>query len=189
MKRITTIILIVCAFFIAACSGSASQSVLSFLFDGVPDSTSREMAAQRTEVDSTSSKKQKNKLVQSESQFVSHGPYKAKLCYSCHSKEEGFGLIKKTPELCYDCHTQFEKKQNFVHGAVAAGYCNKCHHPHRSKNKFILTKTGNDLCFQCHDINDIDRIKKHTDAVDIDCIVCHNPHGGEIRYFLKTDNY
>lgn len=189
MKRITIIFITGCAFFIAACSSSTSHSVLSFFFDGVSDSTSQNLAAKRVETDSTRTEKQKTKLVQSESQFISHGPYKAKLCYSCHSKEVGFRLIKKTPELCYDCHTQFEEKQKFVHGAVAAGYCNKCHHPHRSKNKFILTKTGKDLCFQCHDINDIDRIKKHLDAVDLECVVCHDPHGGEIRYFLKTDSY
>jgi predicted CXXCH cytochrome family protein len=188
LKRISTILLIGCVFFIGACSSSTSHGVLSFFFDGVPDSTGQKIAAMKAETDSTSSKKQKTNLVQSESQFVSHGPYKAKLCYSCHSKEGGFALIKSTPELCYDCHTQFEEKQNFVHGAVAAGYCNKCHHPHRSKNKFILTKTGKDLCFQCHDINDIDRIRKHIDATDLDCLVCHDPHSGENKYFLKTDS-
>jgi len=169
-----------------ACTPQKSYTVLSFLFDGVPDPNYIEANISNDSVnitDSTNVLAISNRV--SQAKFVFHSPYQEKKCADCHDKKNMGGTSKPQPELCYQCHDDFTESFALVHGPVGGGYCTSCHNPHKAKSKKLLQRPSQQLCFHCHDSIMVFNNKLHEEIEETNCTKCHNPHGGENRYMMQ----
>lgn len=168
------------------CSSQRRYKVMSFLFDGVPDPSKKEVVIKSDSISTNDTLK--NKLVASKelkSKFNFHPPYKERNCEACHDKNATGKLTKSLLEVCFVCHEDFTKKYKSIHGPVASGYCATCHNPHMSVEAKLLTRTGQQLCLYCHSSEQVFKNEVHKDIKDSNCTECHNPHGGDDRLMLK----
>jgi predicted CXXCH cytochrome family protein len=165
------------------CTTTKKQKVLSFFFDGVPDSTAlANYHATIIRKQSVSEKPDSASEKLAAGKYFLHKPYLDHQCGKCHDTSSMGHFIKPKTELCLDCHEKYEKKFAFVHGPVASGYCAECHDPHMSVNKNLLTRVNENICFSCHNKQDIMLNKKHQGMNTNDCLSCHNAHGGKNHY-------
>jgi predicted CXXCH cytochrome family protein len=163
-----------------------SRKTLSVFFDGVPE----EPHPMIVETADSAGKKDSVKVVAIAStvvkpEFYYHQPFQERLCTNCHTETGSRKLSESLPGLCYECHDVVTKTYKYVHGPVAAGYCNKCHSPHQSSLKKLLLRPGQQLCLACHKEKQIFRAEYHKSIGDTVCTTCHNPHGGNKKFFLK----
>ncbi len=185
MKQYIVLFLFIIAALLTACSSSSSHGILTFFFDGVPDSTNQEFATTDIAGDTLTANGQSKVIKKREPQFILHGPYQAKLCGECHNTDQGFKVTKKEPELCYDCHEIFEETSENLHGPVSGGFCMECHDPHKSKNKGLLVAKERDLCFNCHEETELKANDNHPTIEEEACSTCHDPHGNNEEYLLR----
>lgn len=184
---ISFVLLVLSICFFSSCSYQSSRSVLSFFFDGVPDTTSQQKNhITITEVDSViqeekviPAKEQEPKIVE-----YSHVPFKEGECNDCHNLSDGSDLLKPQPDLCYECHEDFSKKR-YVHGPVAVGYCLTCHNAHKSTNQFLIIRKGQSLCTFCHTEKIEIAGDNHPIIGEEICWTCHSPHSSENQYLIN----
>jgi predicted CXXCH cytochrome family protein len=167
-------------FIILSCSTQKRHLVLTFIFDGVPDSTNTIVAIKDSIKADTSSANRTT-----EDTYNYHPPYRKGVCTDCHDKNAKDKTVVPQPELCNRCHEDFKTKFKYVHGPVRAGFCTSCHSPHMSKTKKLLIREGQVLCTYCHDIDQVKKNDVHSDIEQTNCTECHNPHGGEDHFILK----
>jgi predicted CXXCH cytochrome family protein len=172
-------------FLLSQCSPSG-KSLLTFFFDGVPESDSTRVELQRSHAFPADSANLVADDPEEEAQtlFI-HYPYEEKECGACHDPEALGSMIEPQPGLCYTCHEDLNDKFQYLHGPVAGGYCTSCHDPHMSEQAKLLRLTGEELCFYCHQAESVFRNEIHEGLEGMTCTDCHNPHGGEDRYILQ----
>ena len=166
---------------IVRCTPEKQFKVLSFFFDGVPDSTKKTEVASVVKNDSLGVPIVTN--IKPESYL--HKPYAENKCISCHENEFSNRLIKPLPELCYTCHEDFGNKFQTLHGPVASGNCIACHNQHEAKYEKLLEREGQQLCLYCHEAKQVLKNKVHDKIGTRNCTECHNPHGGDNRGILN----
>lgn len=167
------------------CSPYAGKSLLTFFFDGVPDSDSTEVKDLVLEDASMDSANQFSESAMSEDPLVFvHYPYGERECASCHDSNSLGTMVEPQPGLCYICHEDLSTRYTTLHGPVAGGYCTSCHDPHRSESEKLLRFTGDQLCFHCHEAESVSKNEIHQDLEGMGCTDCHNPHGGEDKYIF-----
>lgn len=166
------------------CSPRAGKSLLTFFFDGVPETDTTLLAELAlTHADSTGPEAELDRP-EIHSVWV-HYPYAEKECAACHDEQSLGRMTEPEPGLCYICHEDLSGNYVYLHGPVAGGYCSSCHNPHRSENESLLRFSGNQLCFYCHTEEDVYRNEMHLDLGEMVCNDCHNPHGGEDKYIFQ----
>ena len=176
--------LILIAIFIG-CSPASNYKLLSTFFDGVPNPKDDTKSADSIAVHSISIKKLEPSVAQTKTGIFLHPVYQKKQCDRCHDINHAYRLLERQPDLCYRCHENYNKRYEFIHGPVAAGYCISCHHPHKSEyRKLLLLKTDR-ICTHCHESGDVILNPAHKSINDINCIDCHNSHGGKNFNMLK----
>jgi len=166
---------------------SCSNKQLAIFFDGVPP----EQTEIPTPADSVVKSQQvlaEKEQTQVETQKVLsvHPAYQKKKCDKCHLTQHGNRLIDREPALCNQCHKDYTKATPFVHGPVAAGFCNSCHVPHKSVNKSLLILPIREICQHCHAAGDVNKNKAHEKTSDVPCLECHYAHGGQTILMLKN---
>ncbi len=176
---------LLCIVFVAMtlvrCTPEKQFKVLSFFFDGVPDSTKKTEAASAVKNDSLGVPIVKN--IKPESYL--HKPYGENKCNSCHQGDFSNRLLKPVPELCYTCHEDFNNKFQILHGPVASGNCLACHNQHEAKYEKLLEREGQQICLYCHESKQVLKNKVHKTVGTQNCTNCHNPHGGDNRGILN----
>jgi predicted CXXCH cytochrome family protein len=156
---------------------------LTFFFDGVPDTTKKELPVISDSLKTANvATMQDASVIEAKSEYVFHPPYSEGQCENCHNNGS---LTMPQPQLCYQCHEDFSKKFAYLHGPVAGGYCTSCHHPHMAKEKKLLTRTGQDLCLYCHESKDVLKNENHSGIGETKCTECHNPHGGTDKFIFN----
>ena len=172
-------------FLLTQCSPSG-KSLLTFFFDGVPesDSTRLEQHVSRDVPADSANTGAEDSLEVAQTLFI-HYPYEEKECGSCHDPEALGSMMEPQPGLCYSCHEDLNDHFQYLHGPVAGGYCTSCHDPHMSEKAKLLRFTGEELCFYCHQAESVFRNEIHEGLEGMTCMDCHNPHGGEDRYILQ----
>ncbi len=195
--------------------GGGGRSVLTFLFDGVPNRDS--LAADSMVEDSfgnlramrESERKARIDSIKAANQMQMHSPYADKDCSACHTMPDrrasggnlsfnfsstGETSFMKMPveELCISCHedksAEYAEEQGMmIHSPVEDGECTTCHHPHRSRYPhLLLTATARELCLDCHDESIPEGEEDHPELEDSDdCTDCHNPHMSEDEFLLN----
>lgn len=115
---------------------------------------------------------------------VSHPPFAAKDCKTCHDGESSAGL-------CLDCHQQALDSFNQVHSHIGVGgpenACTVCHNPHVGDRPGLLPTNEGSVCRDCHADTFARREKmlhKHQDWKF--CSDCHLGHGGDHPAMLKN---
>ncbi len=170
----------------AACSQGTRYRVLSFFFDGVPETGVR-LARQDPSTSTTGAGDVSESQVPPVRRMIAHQPYKEGKCDACHDRASG-GLYKTEQQgLCLDCHAAIVKGSLFRHGPVAAGACTACHHHHASPEPKLLLESAATICFRCHMRNDLTETAGHDSTDTPSCLACHDPHGGTDRFFLTND--
>jgi len=174
--------LFLCSFIILSCSTHYRYKVLTFLFDGVPDTSGTTSAIYKDyqyQPDTAELTKPTG------TELFVHSPYKENACTDCHDKNAPGKTVLPQPDLCVQCHEDFNSKFSFVHGPVRGGFCTSCHNPHVSKSQKLLTRIGQDLCTYCHELSQVVKNEMHSDIGQTNCTECHDPHGGEDHYILR----
>ena len=164
---------------------SPNKKILTFFFDGVPDSSKVENQSNLLVNNADSNDLKNNLIASTKEQVFTHSPYKAKDCENCHIKSSMGKYVEEQPTLCYQCHEDFSTKFAYLHGPVSGGACTACHSPHVSKFEKLLLRKGQDLCTKCHSLEMVLKNENHSDIGDTNCTDCHNPHGGSDRYILN----
>jgi len=159
--------------------------LLTFFFDGVPDTDSTTMLVTEEESSAVDSTGLEGEVLPSKPALWVHYPYAERECASCHDELSLGSMTEPEPGLCYMCHEDLSTTYNYLHGPVAGGYCTSCHNPHSSENVKLLRITGDDLCFHCHREESVRRNEMHLDLDGMVCTDCHNPHGGEDKYIFQ----
>lgn len=171
-----------------------NHSLLSSLFDGVPDLPSVN-ALCRDHMDelckqcdngkpirmaANSSNKGKSRRGGSK-----HKPYAEDHCGDCHEVESNNRLLKPKEQLCFMCHRDLLDHRH-LHGPAAVGACTVCHLPHESSNPALLRKSLGQICISCHIEERLAQVM-HERVIEHDmfCFDCHDPHGSNLRFFLK----
>jgi predicted CXXCH cytochrome family protein len=162
---------------IGGCAGDSSYKVLSFFFDGVPDTREIKAAGAGHETGNKIASSNRPKSLASV-----HGPYAAKLCNGCHSRS-GNALLIPVHDLCYNCH-EFKMDKKYIHGPLASGGCTVCHDPHSSGNRFLLVSASENVCLHCHDKKSVEANAAHKD-IQPDCTSCHDAHMSDMKFLLK----
>jgi len=180
------LIVLIALIYLSGCSTSKHHEVLSFFFDGVPD-TEKVIG---TGINDSTTNADTALLAQGtvrkeQPQMVMHSPYQDKQCNTCHDQGTMGKLLKSQPALCYQCHEDFSKKYKVLHGPVGGGQCTMCHSPHMSANADLLKRTSQDICLYCHSAEDVLKTKTHQNIKETNCTECHNPHGGDDQYVLR----
>lgn len=175
-------ILIISSFAILGCSTQNKYKVLTFLFDGVPDTTKTISSMNK---DLLNKQDTSGVVASNINEIYTHPPYQENECEICHDKNSRGNTVLKQPELCSQCHEDFKSKFKYVHGPVEGGFCTSCHNPHMSKSKHLLLRDGQNLCTFCHEINQVKKNEMHGDIGDASCLECHHPHGGEDNFILR----
>ena len=166
------------------CSPGINRSLLTFFFDGVPQSdTTDAIPLQSGQPEDTTLLAEESTSRATMFQTV-HYPYGERECAMCHDENARGNMVVPEPDLCYICHEDFSDTYNYVHGPAAGGYCTACHDPHMSKEQHLLKRTGQPLCLFCHDETAVFKNEIHEGLGDISCMECHNPHGGEDRFIF-----
>ena len=163
------------------CTPEKQYRVLSFFFDGVPDSTKKNDVASIVKNDSLGAPVATT--IKPESYL--HKPYGENKCNSCHQGDFSNRLLKPVPELCYTCHEDFNNKFQKLHGPVASGNCLGCHNQHEAKYEKLLEREGQQICLYCHEAKQVLKNKVHKTVGTQNCTNCHNPHGGDNRGILN----
>lgn len=171
--------------FFTTCTTEKWHRTLTFFFDGVPDTTSKQLVKANDSVKHADTSNVSHANVNNAPSQIIHPPYKERNCDACHQKDQKGKFVAEQPDLCYNCHDNFKTKYKSLHAPVEAGSCTECHSPHYSKNKKLLIRQGQDLCLYCHDKQDVFKIETHKDIGETSCTECHNPHGGEDNYLLR----
>ncbi|WP_289053996.1 cytochrome c3 family protein [Carboxylicivirga marina] len=171
-------------FGVIGCSPENKYKVLSTFFDGVPVPTTGVIKRVDTVHGPSYNELFLNQKRLENMELKRHAPYDAKECNMCHIPNSMGKLIMEQPNLCYQCHENYNDRYKYIHGPVAAGYCNSCHDPHQSRLNNLNTRDGQDLCMYCHIEKDVFGNENHSDIVDFHCTECHNPHGGEERFMF-----
>jgi predicted CXXCH cytochrome family protein len=171
---------------LSGCAPEKRFHILSFLFDGVPNSETNTKAAVITSATVDTTMVVANKEVKPE--YYIHKPYEEEKCSSCHESGFSNALILPMPKLCYTCHDDFNRTLSSLHGPVASGHCTACHDQHMAKNEKLLTRTGQAVCYYCHSQGQILKNKLHDDIGEKSCTECHNPHGGQNKGNLKSNS-
>lgn len=177
------ILLISILLFVFACT--PNKKILSFFFDGVPDSTKVENKSSLLVNNIDSNDLKNNLMARTKEQVFAHSPYKEKECENCHDKSTMGKYVEEQPTLCYQCHEDFSTKFAHLHGPVSGGFCTACHSPHVAKFEKMLLRTGQDLCTKCHSLEMVLKNENHADIGDMNCTECHNPHGGSDRFIFN----
>ena len=131
---------ILCLGSIVCCTPKTSQTVLRFLFDGVPDYQEKDLIVNVDSILQVDSTVNIEISLIAENPYVFHKPYEIKECGICHDKTSMGKLTMSQPELCYMCHDDFSYEYSNVHGPAAGGYCTACHSPHRAKSEQLLLR-------------------------------------------------
>ncbi len=164
------------------CTPEKKYSILSFLFDGVPNPAESTVSTPTTGNDSTSP----ILAIFTKPESYLHKPFAEEKCKSCHDDGFSNSLIKPMPELCYSCHQDFGAKFQNLHGPVASGNCIACHDQHEAKFEKLLKREGQDMCLYCHETKQVFKNKVHEKVGSANCTTCHNPHGGDGRGMLTA---
>ena len=168
------------------CSRHTGRSLLTFLFDGVPEEDSTSLTFQENLSVPDDSILQAHGLTDTSSQgMLVHYPYGERECAACHDPNSLGNMLEPQPDLCYLCHEDFSMSYNYLHGPVAGGYCTSCHNPHLSEKEHLLRLTGDKLCYHCHRKERVLKNDMHSDLGGMECGDCHNPHGGEDNYIFQ----
>lgn len=162
----------------------SGKSLLTFLFDGVPEPDSTLAESQSINPKDSIDSGIENSAHAVSMQFV-HYPYQEKECAACHDPLSLGTMVEPQPGLCYVCHEDFSTRFITLHGPVAGGYCTACHDPHMSEKEKLLRFTGEQLCFHCHQAESVYKNEMHEGLEGMTCTDCHNPHGGEDRYIFQ----
>jgi predicted CXXCH cytochrome family protein len=129
-----------------------------------------------------------------ESADTVHDP--AEDCLDCHAPHGARveALLREvsgedlTP-LCFECHDEDEiLVEEYRHGPVEHGACNRCHDPHGSPNAALLLAEVPELCLDCHEerAEEIENAEYvHEPAAD-GCVDCHHPHSGPAPRMLPA---
>lgn len=143
---------------------------------------------------------------------VSHGPFEARLCSSCHAAPLD-GMVQltatTTDALCYGCHSEFKAsvsgaKSRHMLFSLSSDSCIECHDPHAANQAFVLKKPARDLCIGCHTAN----AEKDTPSAQpkqpgmksylnlssryvhepagVSCLFCHDAHASDFPYELHA---
>lgn len=166
------------------CSPKAGKSLLTFFFDGVPETDTIVSAPKPGELNPDSIQQEGTIIAQKVSTLNIHYPYAERECAACHDEQSLGNLTETQPGLCYMCHEDFSTNYTFLHGPVAGGYCTSCHDPHSSENEKLLRFQGEKLCFNCHSKERVFKTEMHANLDGMTCADCHNPHGGEDKYIF-----
>lgn len=173
----TNIILCFLCLALVSCSQNKRVSVLSFFFDGVPESSENSEITPGDSLLFDQAGTDTLSIASAGPSMFYHEPYQKKQCMACHDKNAVSELINEEPQLCYSCHENFNKKYEKLHGPVDFGFCIVCHEPHMSENEHLQIKAGNALCFPCHVSYEVKQPDTHIEIGDELCSKCHNPHG------------
>lgn len=179
-------LLLAALFLFVQCSRHTGKSLLTFFFDGVPETDSTAFAIQDSIIFQGDSILMPDVLSgQDVPEMLVHYPYEVRECGSCHDPNSLGDMLEPEPGLCYMCHEDFKDSYGYLHGPVAGGYCSSCHHPHLSDKEHLLRYSGSELCFHCHREERILKNEMHSDLDGMECADCHNPHGGEDKYIFQ----
>ena len=170
---------------LSACSPKSQYQVLSFFFDGVPDSTANQSNLNQDSLRYQHISDSLNALAAKEKVIPGHPPYLNQECARCHERTTTNRFVMDQPGLCYTCHQSYNKNFKFLHGPVASGYCTACHSPHLSELPHLLKRKDSEICLLCHETPQTPPQGNHPAFSSSSCLSCHNPHGGNDRYFLK----
>lgn len=114
---------------------------------------------------------------------ISHNPYAANKCNSCHNKNNN-------RELCLQCHkkvlSSFDKIHNHLLGGESKNSCLICHSPHAGDTNALLKDAPKRLCQDCH----FETYSQKHNSLYVhpqwdQCIDCHNAHGEDNVAMLK----
>jgi len=180
--------------FLCACTPEKKYRVLSFFFDGVPNTAVRSKLTDNTiggtdkriSTDAAKTGRGQQRArgeVDREVYKSQHPPYIKRKCSSCHDRTSSNMLTASKARLCFKCHARSQFQGPLVHGPVAGGACLMCHLPHNSKLMHLLSKPSPALCLQCHEAACFPA-REHTDG-GTDCLKCHLPHVGKDPMFLR----
>ena len=178
---------------VSACAPSVRHSVLTFLFDGVPEPGAEPIVGYPVESHAMigPSGQEADTRPRARVVYYAHPPYAENRCGACHNPQDG--QVQRSPEegLCLTCHAELAREPKFLHGPVAVNACTFCHHHHTSTYPKLLLEDPATLCFGCHEEDDLTTGPHHDTGVHEDrgtqpCLQCHDPHGGSDRFFLKT---
>lgn len=178
-------LLLMAAILLCQCSPKASKSLLTFFFDGVPETDTLALAPIGGQLNPDSTLQEGEVLALGEPAMLVHYPYAERECAACHDEQSLGTMTEAQPELCYMCHEDLSANYAYLHGPVAGGYCTSCHDPHSSKNEKLLRYTGDELCFHCHKKESVFRNEMHEGLDGMACADCHNAHGGEDKYIFQ----
>jgi predicted CXXCH cytochrome family protein len=167
------------------CSPQAGKSLLTFFFDGVPETDTTLLVANQMSVHADTTGQEVAEASPEEQTLWIHYPYAEKECAACHDEQSLGRMTEPEPGLCYICHEDLSANYEYLHGPVAGGYCSSCHDPHSSDHEKLLRFSGDELCFYCHAENDVYHNEMHEDLDGMACTDCHNPHGGEDQYIFQ----
>lgn len=171
---------------IHACGTSSPNSILNFLFDGVPTNDTTAVSTDRVTSSDSIKSSSKGKVNESIAPVIYlHSPYEVKLCSNCHDTNASNKKIMVIPDLCYQCHEDFQTVYKNIHYPVAEGLCIDCHDPHQSKYTKLLQKPVRELCSECHDLTELLSGDIHEEIEEAACTECHSSHGSNEAKLLK----
>jgi predicted CXXCH cytochrome family protein len=160
----------------SGCSIEKNYKVLSFFFDGVPNSAQLASA----------SPAERQLAMRKSPTYTIHKPFAEERCAECHS---GFQVASTTDQRrCLQCHQDKIDQYKFMHGPANSSACLWCHAPHESAYPSLLKTSPREVCVQCHTSRMMrpGRVAAHADP-DANCLDCHSGHGGHVRYFLHDN--
>ena len=178
------LLLITGAFLLCQCSPKAGKSLLTFFFDGVPESDTLAADLSQGQARPDPTLQEGEVLALDVPELWLHYPYAERECAACHDEQSLGDMTETQPGLCYMCHEDFSARFTYLHGPVAGGYCTSCHDPHSAKNEKLLRYQGDELCFHCHKKESVFRNEMHEGLDGMACADCHNSHGGEDKYLF-----
>lgn len=159
-----------------ACAGPETRyKVLSFFFDGVPPPEREEEVKDTVAVEAAKPSEPRRK-------YVSHGPYAARLCDSCHRPGTN-KLLLPIEVLCQNCHDLAISGRK-VHGPISSGGCRVCHDPHGSGYPKLLVSDSRGFCLYCHEQAYVLAREVHREVSE-ECTVCHDAHSADNPYLLR----
>ena len=186
-----SLVLVTVIFVVLSCSARLRHTLLTKLFDGVPDynfstqdSTALEIAMGTKGQDTIQNLGSVDAQIDNNLFKSIHPPFEENDCASCHDSRSMGKLHLDQPQLCYTCHEDLAKEKDYTHGP-AAGYCTSCHSPHNSKIKKLLFSSGQDLCLSCHEETMVMKNLVHEKIGGKDCTECHDPHKSNTRFLLR----
>ena len=168
------------------CSPRAGKSLLTFFFDGVPETDTLTAISDQVKPLSDSTLTEGETIAMKETNHGLHFPYAERECAVCHDEQSPGSMTEPQPGLCYNCHEDLSATYPYLHGPVAGGYCTTCHDPHSSGNEKLLRVKGDELCFYCHTKEGAVWNEMHKDFDGMGCSGCHNSHGGEDKNILLS---